>query len=125
MNKPKLLVSIVRMHHISNPSKFRRLKRHAIQSNVSGLVKTGKPGVLVFDGSPQSIKMFLTHARGLRYLDFHHVATGPMPPNIASRVVSGTPGLHEVEGMNDIVQAMDVLQLKDWFRENLGLGGQG
>ncbi|KAH6909057.1 hypothetical protein BKA70DRAFT_223928 [Coprinopsis sp. MPI-PUGE-AT-0042] len=59
-----LSIAIVRMHHISNPHKFRRLKRYALQSQVSGLAKKGKPGIVVFDGQPQSIKEFLAHARG-------------------------------------------------------------
>ena len=69
---------------ISNLSKFRRLKRHATQANVSGLVKvmpprkkilvyhdilmqnfqTKKPGVVVFEGEQIAIKSFLENAKG-------------------------------------------------------------
>ena len=69
---------------ISNPSKFRKLKRHATQANVSGLVKvskkwlikhitsrypnayfqTGKPGVVVFEGERIAIKTFLECVKG-------------------------------------------------------------
>ena len=77
---------------ISNPSKFLRLKRHATQANVSGLVKvsnsvdicsghgvdiqmqyffqTGKPGVVVFEGEQTAIKSFLENVKGkLRTVD--------------------------------------------------------
>ncbi|KAG2017820.1 hypothetical protein CC2G_007296 [Coprinopsis cinerea AmutBmut pab1-1] len=74
-----LFVAIVRMHHITNPSKFRRLKRFALHANVSGLVKKGKPGLVVFDGSQSSVKTFLANARGLRYLEYHHVDTTSLP----------------------------------------------
>jgi hypothetical protein len=101
MSPPTLFISLVRMHRalsepqfrwclrltaryfradISNPSKFRRLKRFALQADVSGLVKVstwhvdlvnlypestqiGKPGVLVFDGEKECISTFLEHAR--------------------------------------------------------------
>lgn len=115
-------IAIVCMHHISNPQKFRRLKRYALQSQVSGLAKTGKPGILVFDGQPQSIKDFLSHARGLRYLDFHHVATRHAV-EMEKRVADAEPGLHEVETMSDLVKAMERVSLKSWFRESLGMSG--
>ncbi|KAF9048690.1 hypothetical protein BJ165DRAFT_1461759 [Panaeolus papilionaceus] len=116
----QLFVSIARMHHISNPSKFRRLKRFAVQAPVSGLVKTGKPGVLVFDGTESSIKKFLQDARGLRYLDFHHVDTKSYGAS-KSRIIDGTPGLREVESMADIIDTLDKIGEKSWFRSEMGM----
>ena len=73
--------------NISNLSKFRRLKQHATQANVSGLVKARvsskkiliyheeledilmqifrkkNPGVLVFEGERTAIKYFLENAK--------------------------------------------------------------
>ncbi|EFI27932.1 hypothetical protein CC1G_14423 [Coprinopsis cinerea okayama7 len=119
-----LFVAIVRMHHITNPSKFRRLKRFALHANVSGLVKKGKPGLVVFDGSQSSVKTFLANARGLRYLEYHHVDTTSLPDK-SKRVADGAPGLHEVEHVNTLVKAMDKVALKQWFRDNLGMAGPG
>ncbi|KIL59576.1 hypothetical protein M378DRAFT_84910 [Amanita muscaria Koide BX008] len=87
--------------NIRSRTKLRRLKQYAVNSNISGLVKTGKPGVLVFDGTRESIKTFLENARmvkfcvqgvdlGLgpvsRYLDFHHVDTSPLPRFVVLRL---------------------------------------
>lgn len=80
---------------ISNLSKFRRLKRYATQTNVSGLVKvstpkkiwytmkkifwykfqTKKPGVVVFEGEQTAIKSFLENAKGtyVQYLQSNDV----------------------------------------------------
>ncbi|KAF9561968.1 hypothetical protein CPC08DRAFT_707016 [Agrocybe pediades] len=119
MSPPQLFISIARMHHISNPSKFRRLKRFAMQSNVSGIVKTGKPGVLVFDGEKESVKTFLEHARGLRYLDFHHVDTKPFTNDRGRRIADAKLGLSEVEDMNAMVSILDSIGEKDWFRSQM------
>ncbi|KIK10083.1 hypothetical protein K443DRAFT_81071, partial [Laccaria amethystina LaAM-08-1] len=105
----------------SNPSKFRKLKRCALHANISGLVKAGKPGVLVFDGEMASIRTFLEGARGLRYLNFHHVDTQPLPLCLKNRVANAKIGLHEVAGMHCLVSALDALALKDWFREQMGM----
>ncbi|KAF9532599.1 hypothetical protein CPB83DRAFT_759293 [Crepidotus variabilis] len=125
MAQRSLFVSIARMHHISNPSKFRRLRRFADQDGISGLVKAGKPGILVFDGESQAINTFLEHARGLRYLDFHHVDTKLFSENINfnqnSRLNNGEAGLREVESMNEMICRLEVLGLKDWFRLQLGM----
>jgi hypothetical protein len=63
---------------IINPSKFRRLKRHAVTTGVSGYVKVlfsafsyvclfepkaGKPGVLFFHGSKPTVSSFLECVR--------------------------------------------------------------
>ncbi|KAG5721934.1 hypothetical protein E4T56_gene18435 [Termitomyces sp. T112] len=108
------------MHHISNPAKFRRLKRHAIHANVSGLVKTGKPGVLVFEGSKESISIFLENARGLRYLQFQHVDTQPVENHAQGRLASKV-GLREVTDMRSLVGALDAIGLKAWFRKQMAM----
>ncbi|TFK40230.1 hypothetical protein BDQ12DRAFT_488607 [Crucibulum laeve] len=117
----QLFISIARMHHISNPSKFRRLRRHALQSEVSGLVKTGKPGVLVLDGKKAKIKTFLERARELRYLDFHHVDMQPLPMDMMIRLADGKFGLQEVTNMSELIKALDRISLKEWFRNQMGM----
>ncbi|KAG6850698.1 hypothetical protein H0H93_009856 [Arthromyces matolae] len=104
------------MHHISNPAKFRRLKRHAVNTNISGLVKTGKPGVLVFEGTRDSISTFLENVKGLRYLQFQHVDTKPMELHAQGRLAESKLGLIEVEDMRSLIEALDALDLKVWFR---------
>ncbi|KIM40013.1 hypothetical protein M413DRAFT_190108 [Hebeloma cylindrosporum] len=121
MSLPTLFISLVRMHHISNPSKFRRLKRFALQANVSGLVKIGKPGVLVFDGERECIRTFLESARGLRYLDFHHVDTKPFPNAGSGRVADAKNGLREVSDMKELIRALDIVGEKEWFRRKMGM----
>ncbi|KAF8798947.1 hypothetical protein BYT27DRAFT_6884819 [Phlegmacium glaucopus] len=119
----QFFISLVRMHHISNPSKFRRLKRYATQASVSGLVKTGKPGVVVFEGEQTAIKSFLENAKGLRYLDFHHLDTKPLSINSNNnvRLADSKLGLHEVENMNELVEALDTIGEKQWFRQQMGM----
>ncbi|KAG6909961.1 hypothetical protein DXG01_014230 [Tephrocybe rancida] len=107
------------MHHISNPAKFRRLKRYAVHANVSGLVKIGKPGVLVFEGNKDSISTFLENARGLRYLQFQHVDTQPMEPEAEGRLAQSKVGLHEVADMRALVDVLDAIGLKSWFRTQM------
>ncbi|KAF5327185.1 hypothetical protein D9619_004399 [Psilocybe cf. subviscida] len=118
----QIYISVARMHHISNPSKFRRLKRFAEQSNVSGLVKTGKPGILVFDGERESIKVFLEHARGLRYLDFHHLDTKPLA---LGRVADAKSGLQEVHSTSELVNRLESVREKDWFRVQMRMAKEG
>jgi len=120
---PQFFISLVRMHHISNLSKFRRLKRHATQANVSGLVKIKKPGILVFEGEQTAIKSFLENAKGLRYLDFHHLDTKPfiINSNNKIRLADSKPGLHEVENMNELVKALDAIGEKEWFKQQMGM----
>ncbi|KAH6909058.1 hypothetical protein BKA70DRAFT_1221970 [Coprinopsis sp. MPI-PUGE-AT-0042] len=36
------------------------------------------------------------------------------------RIADAHLGLHDVESMNDLVEAMDRVSLKAWFRESLG-----
>ncbi|KAJ3516137.1 hypothetical protein NLJ89_g1314 [Agrocybe chaxingu] len=116
-----MFTEICSRRDISNPSKFRRLKRFAVQAKVSGLVKTGKPGVAVFEGDKESIKVFLENARGLRYLDFHHVATKPVVNSVEKRVADAQIGLHEVEDMNELVNLLDNIGEKEWFRKEIGM----
>ncbi|KAJ7746648.1 hypothetical protein B0H16DRAFT_1320986 [Mycena metata] len=121
-NPGSLFISIARMHHIRSRTKFRRLQQHADHANVSGLAKTGKPGVLVFEGRKDCITAFLEGARSLRYLDFHHVATRPVEPEVH---LAGTSklGLREVEDTKSLIQALDVLGLKEWFRIEMRMRG--
>ncbi|KIY51770.1 hypothetical protein FISHEDRAFT_36541 [Fistulina hepatica ATCC 64428] len=114
----EICISLVRMHHISNPTKFRRLKQHARNSDVSGLVKKGKPGVLVFQGTRSSVKTFLENARALRYLEWRHVDTRPL---ISFSAVAS--GLHEVPDMNSLIEQLEIAGLKDWFRTQMGMSG--
>ncbi|KAF9485190.1 hypothetical protein BDN70DRAFT_678981 [Pholiota conissans] len=117
-----IFISLARMHHISNPSKFRRLKRFAAQSCVSGFVKTGKPGILVFDGPQSSIKEFLEHARGLRYLDFHHVDTKPLNGGpTTTRLADGRVGLEEVKDTSELLRKLDGVGEREWFRRQIGM----
>ncbi|KAF8907350.1 hypothetical protein CPB84DRAFT_1844047 [Gymnopilus junonius] len=120
MSPSQLFISIARMHHISNPSKFRRLRRFAEHSNVSGFVKKGKPGVLLFEGYETSVKEFLEHARGLRYLDFHHVDTKPFL-RCRKRLSEGKNGLQEVNDMNELIIRVDSIGEKEWFRSHMGM----
>ncbi|KAF8072013.1 hypothetical protein FPV67DRAFT_1667458 [Lyophyllum atratum] len=107
------------MHHISNPAKFRRLKRYALHAKVSGLVKTGKPGVLVFEGNKDSITTFIENARALRYLQFQHVDIRPLDANVQGNLAQSKIGLHEVVNMRALVDALDALGLKPWFRTQM------
>ncbi|GLB40495.1 hypothetical protein LshimejAT787_0803660 [Lyophyllum shimeji] len=109
------------MHHISNPAKFRRLKRHALHANVSGLVKTGKPGVLVFEGTKDSISTFLENVRALRYLQFQHVDTRPLAHDARGRLAQSKVGLQEVPDMRTLVDALDAIGLKAWFRAQMSM----
>ncbi|PFH53120.1 hypothetical protein AMATHDRAFT_138207 [Amanita thiersii Skay4041] len=114
-----MFISIARMHHIRNITKLRRLKQFAVTASVSGFVKTGRPGVLVFDGKKDCIKAFLENARSLRYLDFHHVHTIPL--NTELRIAGSQVGLCEVQDMTALIQALDRLDLKHWFRVQMGM----
>lgn len=105
-------------------------------------MQTGKPGVIVFDGTPLSIKTFLEHTRGqiafritnliqtisggLRYLDFHHVNTRLFPnysKRLVPRIADAKPGLQEVN-MNELVKKLQDVDehLKMWFRSEMGMG---
>ncbi|KAF9466560.1 hypothetical protein BDZ94DRAFT_1157838 [Collybia nuda] len=117
----QLFISIARMHHIINPNKFRRLKRHAVNAQISGLVKIGRPGVLVFDGEKDSILAFLDAVRGLRYMDFCHIDTQPYPFSAPTRLAESKIGLHEVENMKVLIDRLDALSLKAWFRIQMGM----
>ncbi|KAL1729978.1 hypothetical protein EV714DRAFT_250836 [Schizophyllum commune] len=117
------LVSIARMHHIRSMTKFRRLKQHARNSEVRGLVKAGKPGVLVFRGTRFTVSTFLENARALRYLDFHHVDTQPLLPPSAGFAEKMDYGLEEVPDMKELIRRLDEHGLKDWFRREMGMSG--
>ncbi|KXN91686.1 hypothetical protein AN958_12538, partial [Leucoagaricus sp. SymC.cos] len=106
---------------IRSETKFRRLKAFAESAKISGLAKKGRPGVLVFDGEKEPIRAFLSNARSLRYLDFYHVDTVPIPPHTTHRLANGRVGLHEVEDMAELVQALDDISMKEWFRQNMGM----
>ncbi|KJA26355.1 hypothetical protein HYPSUDRAFT_133107 [Hypholoma sublateritium FD-334 SS-4] len=119
MSSSSIFISLARMHHISNLSKFRRLKRFAMQSSVSGF--TGKPGILIFHGTKESNKTFLEHAKGLRYLDFRHVDTKSFTRNGDLRLADGKHGLEEVTNTSDLVVKLDLLGEKEWFRKKMGM----
>ncbi|KAJ6496454.1 hypothetical protein C8R47DRAFT_973437 [Mycena vitilis] len=123
MQTPALFISIARMHHIRSRTKFRRLQQRADHADVSGLAKTGRPGVLVFEGKKESISAFLEGARSLRYLDFHHVATRPLPSEPEAHITGTKPGLREVDDMKTLIQALDAIELKEWFRSEMGMSG--
>ncbi|KAJ6612309.1 hypothetical protein B0H10DRAFT_1773701 [Mycena sp. CBHHK59/15] len=124
-NPTTLFISIARMHHIRSRTKFRRLQQRAEHANVSGLAKTGRPGVLVFEGRKDCITAFLEGARSLRYLDFHHVATQRLPGDPPVHVAGPKPGLREVEDMRAVIEAVDAIGLKEWFRREMGMSGPG
>lgn len=77
----------------------------------------------MFEGKKDRIADFLEGARSLRYLDFHHVATQPLEPDVH---IAGTkPGLREVEDMKTLIQALESIGMKDWFRREMGMSGPG
>ncbi|KAJ7183166.1 hypothetical protein C8R46DRAFT_509922 [Mycena filopes] len=135
----EMLISIARMHRESSPvldpsqftfpdirsrTKFRRLQQHADHANVAGLAKTGKPGVLVFEGEKTCIAAFLEGARSLRYLDFHHVSTRVLPPDPEVHIAgTSKAGLREVPDMKTLIQALEAVGLKDWFRTEMRMRG--
>ncbi|KAJ6468430.1 hypothetical protein C8R45DRAFT_1018733 [Mycena sanguinolenta] len=123
MQNPALFISIARMHHIRNRTKFRRLQQRADHANISGLAKTGRPGVLVIEGKKDSIVDFLAGARSLRYLDFHHVATRLLPSEPGQRIAGAKPGLHEVEDMKTLITVLEAIGMKEWFRAEMGMSG--
>ncbi|KAJ7650684.1 hypothetical protein FB45DRAFT_23683 [Roridomyces roridus] len=104
---------------IRSRTKFRRLQQRADHAMVSGLAKTGRPGVLVFQGKKECITAFLEGARSLRYLDFHHVATRPLEEH--QHFAGPKPGLREVDDMGSVIEALDAIGLKDWFRYEMGM----
>ncbi|KAF7327447.1 hypothetical protein MKEN_00322800 [Mycena kentingensis (nom. inval.)] len=121
-----MFIAIARMHHIRSRSKFRRLLQCAESAHVSGLAKSGRPGVLLFQSnSMESINTFLHGVRSLRYLDFHHVATRPLSNPDASVFTGTKPGLREVNEMKELLQVLEVIgaDFKQWFRSELGMGG--
>ncbi|EIM87212.1 uncharacterized protein STEHIDRAFT_156199 [Stereum hirsutum FP-91666 SS1] len=141
-NPQQLYICLSRMHHIVNPKKFRRLRREAEANDVFGL--TGYPGVVIVEGSQRGVEGFLRGARGLRYLEFHHLSTEPAFPRVTSRPsladssgtdMTSTPrimadlipgarsGLHEVASMKEMVESMDTIGRKAWFREAMGMSG--
>ncbi|KAG5645531.1 hypothetical protein DXG03_005806 [Asterophora parasitica] len=144
---------------ISNPSKFRRLKRHALHAHVSGLVKArdmfafsyanrtdswtsedrkaggarvrGEQG-LHFDFSGERawcvdqvhILHLISHRpghtlSGLRYLQFQHVDTQPLESDTLGSLLQSKVGLHEVIDMRALVDALDAIGLKTWFRTQM------
>ncbi|KAJ7723471.1 hypothetical protein B0H14DRAFT_3005430 [Mycena olivaceomarginata] len=123
MQNPALFISIARMHHIRSRTKFRRLQQRADHANVSGLAKTGRPGVLVFEGEKHNITDFLEGARSLRYLDFRHVATRSLPSEPEMHIAGTKPGLRELEDMKTLIQALEAIGLKEWFRSEMGMSG--
>jgi len=78
---------------------------------------------VVFEGEQIAVKAFLASAKGLRYLDFHHLDTKPLSINSNKkiRLADSKPGLHEVENMNEVVKALDAIGEKQWFREQMGM----
>ncbi|KAF8207153.1 hypothetical protein K438DRAFT_1576492 [Mycena galopus ATCC 62051] len=123
MQNPALFISIARMHHIRSRTKFRRLQQRADHANVSGLAKTGRPGVLVFEGKKDNIVDFLEGARSLRYLDFHHVATRILPFEPEMHIAGTKPGLREVEDMKTLIKALEAIGMREWFRAEMGMSG--
>ncbi|KAJ7510385.1 hypothetical protein B0H11DRAFT_1186787 [Mycena galericulata] len=123
-NPVPLFISIARMHHIRSRTKFRRLQQRADHAMVSGLAKTGRPGVLVFQGKKDCIAAFLEGARSLRYLDFHHVATRPLESELHISGPKPQAGLREVEDMKTLIQALEAIGMKDWFRYEMGMTGR-
>lgn len=79
----------------------------------------------MFEGDKTSIASFLVAARGLRYLDFHHVDTRPLPFNSRVRVADSRVGLHEVQDMKTLIQALEAMALKEWFRAEMGMDKGG
>ncbi|KAF7773414.1 hypothetical protein Agabi119p4_5581 [Agaricus bisporus var. burnettii] len=120
-HKMQLYLSLTRMHHIRSASKFRRLKAFAESAKVSGFAKKGRPGVLVYDGEKDEIRTFLSNARSLRYLDFHHVDTVPLPEDTKTRIANGRIGLQDAEDMGELVKILDSVGMKHWFRQNMGM----
>ncbi|KII92927.1 hypothetical protein PLICRDRAFT_85735, partial [Plicaturopsis crispa FD-325 SS-3] len=105
---------------IVNAAKFRKLSNSAESHGISGLVKASKPGVLVVEAERESLSYFLEDARDLRYLEFHHVDTQPISPS-SGRVAGAKIGLREVANMREMVQALDAIGRKAWFRMEMGM----
>ncbi|KAJ7106484.1 hypothetical protein C8R43DRAFT_1045703, partial [Mycena crocata] len=118
MQNSPVFISIARMHHIRSRTKFRRLQQRADHANVSGLAKTGRPGVLVFEGKKDCVAAFLEGARSLRYLDFHHVATRPLPVPLEMHVAGTKPGLREVKDMKTLIHALEAMSLQTYSTEH-------
>lgn len=66
----------------------------------------------------------LSPSQGLKYLEFHHVADDPAPP---ARLLEGEAkdGLVEVEDVKNLLEVVDRLGRRDWFRESIGMSGGG
>ncbi|KAF7312112.1 hypothetical protein MIND_00223500 [Mycena indigotica] len=115
-------ISIARMHHIRSRSKFRRLQQRAEAAPVLGLAKSGRPGILVVQGTKSAISAFLEAlVAGLRYLDFHHIATRPLNADV-NLMINLKSGLVEVNRVKDLVQALESIGLKEWFRTEMHMG---
>lgn len=57
----------------------------------------------------------------LRYLDFHHVDTQPISADVHGRLAQSKTGLHEVSDMKALIEALDMIALKSWFRIQMGM----
>jgi hypothetical protein len=79
---------------------------------------------------------------GLKYLEFHHLASAPLDNPSASstpsgkkpkkasagpieRLNDGAPGLQEVDDTKDLLLAAERVGRKEWLRSALGMTGKG
>ncbi|CDZ97863.1 hypothetical protein [Phaffia rhodozyma] len=75
------LICVSKMHHIVNQPKLRKLKALATSSGASGFVKSGRPGILLYEiGSKEDLAKFLEGVRSLKYLEFHHLTAESLYP---------------------------------------------
>jgi hypothetical protein len=70
----------------------------------------------------ESFQILIVFIRiGLRYLGFHHVATRPLPSEPEMHIAGMKPGLREVEDMKTLIQILEAIGLKEWFRSEIGM----
>jgi len=54
-------------------------------------------------------------------LDFHHVDTVSLPQETKLRIADGRTGLQEVEDMAELIESLDAISMKEWFRQHMGM----
>ena len=131
---------ILYFHHIYSKTKIRHLHDLSQTYNLTGIIKTTRPGFLyaqtlpgVEDDSPistkDSLEAFVKEVKQMRWQEVHLKSLGPVtdagpgPGNKASaarREDKKRPGFEQVEKMSELGSWMHERQLGDMLKEGVG-----